>query len=156
MYPETPDRRPPAPQQWLPQQQWSQQQWPPPQQQWSQPSSAPLHAPYQQQPPLPVPQASWPYPVAQPGVAYQPVVVVGSEKSVGLAFVLAFFFGPLGMFYSTVTGALVMLGVSVVGLFLSFFLLGVPSFLIWIGCIVWSCNAASEHNNRLRAGILRY
>ncbi|MGW5522103.1 hypothetical protein [Gordonia sp. NPDC003950] len=149
MYPETPDRRPPAQQQW------------PPQQQWSQPSSAPFGAPYQQQPPLPVPQPSWPYPVAQPGVAqpgvvYPPVVVVGSEKSVGLAFVFAFFFGPLGMFYSTVTGALVMLGVSLVGLFLSFFLLGVPSFLIWIGCIVWSCNAASEHNNRLRAGILRY
>lgn len=43
------------------------------------------------------------------------VVTVASPKSVGVAFLLTLLFGPLGMFYSTVSGALIMLGVFFVG-----------------------------------------
>jgi hypothetical protein len=43
------------------------------------------------------------------------VVTVASPKSVGVAFLLTLLFGPLGMFYSTVSGALIMLGVFLVG-----------------------------------------
>lgn len=113
------------------------------------------------------------YPVGQPygGVqAYPagplsgpaPVVMLAPEKSVGIAFLLTFLFGPLGMLYSTVVGALVMLGieaiVTVVGWFLvaATFGLGlvilVPGyFLIWVACILWGCLAASGHNERSRA-----
>ena len=36
------------------------------------------------------------------------------RKSLGIAVALAFFLGPIGLFYSSVTGAMVMLTVSVV------------------------------------------
>ena len=46
------------------------------------------------------------------------VVVTRSPKSVGIAIALALFFGPLGMFYSTILGAIIMLIVNViVGIF---------------------------------------
>lgn len=91
------------------------------------------------------------------------------EKSVGVAFVLTFFFGPLGMLYSTVTGALILLGITLVvslltGLAIALITLatfGFGSFLallaplvglpIWITSMIWGCLAASGHNERVRA-----
>lgn len=91
------------------------------------------------------------------------------EKSVGVAFVLTFFFGPLGMLYSTVTGALILLGITLVVSFcagfaialISLATLGFGSFLvvlaplvglpIWITSMIWGCLAASGHNERVRA-----
>jgi hypothetical protein len=67
-------------------------------------------------------------------------------KSVGVAFVLTFFFGPLGMLYSTVTGAVVMLIVSVLAAVVT---LGLSVIVTWPICIVWGCIAASSYNNRL-------
>lgn len=91
------------------------------------------------------------------------------EKSVGVAFVLTFLFGPFGMFYSTVAGALILLGITlgislltgvVIGL-ITLATLGVGAFLvilaplagipIWITSIIWGCLAASHHNDRVRA-----
>lgn len=113
------------------------------------------------------------YPVGQPYGSVQaypagplpgpaPVVMLAPEKSIGIAFLLTFLFGPLGMLYSTVVGALVMLGieaiVTVVGWFLVAATFGfglvilVPGyFLIWVACILWGCLAASGHNERNRA-----
>ena len=42
------------------------------------------------------------------------VVVTKSPKSVGIAIALSLFFGPLGMFYSTVLGAIVMIIVNLI------------------------------------------
>jgi len=39
----------------------------------------------------------------------QTVVVVSDGKSVGVAFLLAFLFGPLGLLYASTTGAIVMI-----------------------------------------------
>lgn len=89
------------------------------------------------QPPMPIesewapppPQASipnmqQPQPQAQPQQHYQPtppqyspppnpqqqtIIIAGlNRKSTGVAFLLSFFFGPLGLFYASVTGGLVM------------------------------------------------
>jgi hypothetical protein len=92
------------------------------------------------------------------------VVMVSRQKSVGVAFVLTFLFGPLGMLYSTVRGALIMLGV----LFLGGFVAGVVTLglawlvwwpLVWVGSIVWGCIAAGEaptaqvvHNGPIQPG----
>ena len=89
-------------------------------------------------------------------VVYNNSVTVLAPKSVGLAFALAFFFGPLGLLYATVTGGLVMLAVNFVAFFFSFFLLGIPSLFAWIGCIVWACVAADGHNKRLQAAYHRW
>lgn len=92
------------------------------------------------------------------------VVMVSRPKSVGVAFLLTFLFGPLGMFYSTVRGAMIMLGV----LFLGGFVAGVVTLglawlvwwpLVWVGSIVWGCIAAGEaptaqvvHNGPIQPG----
>ncbi|OHA83273.1 MAG: hypothetical protein A2937_03935 [Candidatus Yonathbacteria bacterium RIFCSPLOWO2_01_FULL_47_33b] len=80
------------------------------------------------------------------------VVVDGGSKSVGVAFLLAFIFGPLGMMYSTVSGGIIML---VVSLFVGLFTLGFGLFVTWPICVVWACIAASSHNKKALAGFAR-
>lgn len=87
---------------------------------------------------------------APPPVAVQQttVIQVGSHKSVAGAVVLALLFGPLGMLYATVVGALVMFFVNLLVVFVT---LGLGLiFTIPIGA-VWAGIAASNHNKRLGA-----
>jgi hypothetical protein len=78
-----------------------------------------------------------------------PTATVQEPKSVGVAFLLTLFFGPLGMFYSTINGALIMTGALFVGAAVVFLvtlgigvLVWVP--LVWIISIIWGCTAANE------------
>lgn len=73
------------------------------------------------------------------------VIVVTERKSVGLAFLLTFLFGPLGMLYSTVAGAIIMLVISSVVAVLT---LGLGLILTWPLCIVWGCVAANNSTPR--------
>jgi hypothetical protein len=74
------------------------------------------------------------------------VVAYREPKSVALAVLLAFLFGPLGMIYSTGTGAVVMFLVNVLlvlptlGLIL---LITIPVGMLWAGI------AASNSNQRV-------
>lgn len=71
-------------------------------------------------------------------MSHPPTIVV-QRKSRGLAFLLAFLFGPLGMLYTTVAGALIMLVIAgVVG----FFTAGLGLILVWPVCIIWAVLAA--------------
>jgi hypothetical protein len=77
------------------------------------------------------------------------VVVLPPQKSVGLAFILTFFFGPLGMLYSTVSGAMIMMGVAIIGgFFVAIATLGLGLVLywplVWVASIVWGCVAAGN------------
>ena len=47
----------------------------------------------------------------RPGASPRPLVVT-STKSVGIQILLVFVFGPLGLFYSTVKGALLVIGAA--------------------------------------------
>lgn len=77
------------------------------------------------------------------------IVVTKSPKSVGVAIALAMFFGPLGMFYSTILGAIIMIIVNVAVGILTF---GVGLFItIPIG-MIWAAIAASSHNRKLMSG----
>lgn len=80
-----------------------------------------------------------------------PTVIVASTKSVALSLVLTFFFGPLGMLYSTIWGALVMIALSVPVFILT---LGHGAFVIWPISMIWGAWAAHSYNGRLlrRAG----
>ncbi|GEM_PF-2927328 len=120
------------------------------------PSPAPIaheHTPHPYAPVIHVPQ-----PMPQP----VPVMVVGQTKSVGISLVLTFLFGAFGMLYSTVPGALIMLGASLAyGILtgvLSVITLGavavvmVPAaVLFWPVQMTWGAIAASRHNARLHA-----
>ncbi|MCB0693373.1 MAG: hypothetical protein H6568_10945 [Lewinellaceae bacterium] len=71
------------------------------------------------------------------------VVLATPKKSVGLAVVLALLFGPLGMLYVTVSGAVVMFFVALV---LSVITLGFGLPLAWIACVIWALKAAEKAN----------
>jgi hypothetical protein len=116
-----------------------------------------------------------PYPIyAQAG----PMVVTRPRKSVFIGFLLALLFGPLGLFYSTVVGGIIMLVVSA-GTWCYFYTRVVgsldyydPGFTssgiswfstlplgIWLGvtlvCVVWSIVAVNSYNNKLLTGQIR-
>ena len=95
------------------------------------------------------------------------VVVVTATKSVGVAIILTALFGPLGMFYSTIPGAIVMiilalpLGVVTVVLGLVTAGIGLVVMLpFWIChqviCIIWGAMAASSYNKKLATGVRQY
>ena len=86
------------------------------------------------------------------------IVTMAPPKSVGVAFLLTFFFGPLGMLYSTVSGALIMIAVGLLG----GFIVGVMTFglawffwgpAVWLTSIIWGCVAA---DNQARTRIVTH
>lgn len=82
------------------------------------------------------------------------VVVVQGHKNAFLAALLGFFFGPLGMLYATVTGAVVMF---VVNLLVAVVTFGFGLALSWPVCALWAAIAASNHNSKLAAiGVRRF
>ncbi len=115
------------------------------------PDAAPL-------PPSMAPSASAPSPPAhyapqthvhvnqQVQVAPAAAVMFGAPKSVALALVLTFFFGPFGLFYASVTGGFVML---FGGIFITIATSGVAGVLVWLGSMVWAGIAANNHNAAL-------
>lgn len=98
---------------------------PPPQQHYGAPAHAAAYHP--------APQVQ----VNQINVAQQP------QKSVGVALLLTFFFGPFGMLYSTIAGGLIMLAANVV---LGTLTLGLFLFISWPIQMVWAAVAASNSN----------
>lgn len=127
-----------------------------------------VHPPAQQPRPAVPPQPyTSPSHAPVPHHAMPPVLVLPQIKSVGVSLVLTFFFGAFGMFYSTVTGALVMLG----GAFAYAVLTGILSLLtfgaaavvmvplavlFWPAQMIWGAVAASQHNARVQAQAAAY
>ncbi len=79
----------------------------------------------------------------------QQVVIAVSPKNVGIAIILTVLFGPLGMFYSTVKGAIIMMVVALVLAVCTFFIGGAGAFLAWPFCVIWAGVAANNHNKKL-------
>lgn len=76
-------------------------------------------------------------------------IVVRSTKSVGLSIILTVLLGPLGMFYSTITGAIIMLIISgIVGILT----LGYGIVVTHPICVIWGALAAHSYNKNLLAG----
>ena len=98
------------------------------------------------------------------------------RKSLGLAVVLTLFFGPLGLFYASVSGGLIMClspfilgGILIFGalaesdflVFSSFLLMMIFAISYWVICIIWSVTAVNEHNREVdererEAELIRY
>ncbi len=71
------------------------------------------------------------------------------QKSVGVAFLLAFLFGPLGLLYASVVGGIVMF---IFGILIAIVTLGFGLIIVWIGCIVWAIIAANNVNKSMVSG----
>jgi hypothetical protein len=81
-------------------------------------------------------------------MANQPgqVTVVTQTKNMGVAIILTVLFGPLGMFYSTIVGAVVMFILSaIVGLLT----VGLGLIVMWPICVIWAAIATSNYNKKL-------
>ena len=77
-------------------------------------------------------------------------VVVTPTKSVGISIILTVLFGPLGMFYSTIPGAIIMLIVSgIVGLVT----LGYGLIITHPICVIWGALATHSYNKKLLEGL---
>lgn len=79
-------------------------------------------------------------------MAEKTTVIYIERKSIGLALLLAIVFGPLGMLYTTVTGAIIMLVVTSVFAVLT---AGLSLLVTWPVCVVWSCLAAWRSKRRV-------
>ena len=75
-------------------------------------------------------------------------IIVKSPKNVGLAAGLGCFFGPIGMCYSTLIGALVMFLVNIV---VGLLTLGIGFIFTFPICAVWAYIAAKKYNQQLYA-----
>ncbi|MBU1615986.1 hypothetical protein KJ693_11855 [bacterium] len=76
-------------------------------------------------------------------------VVVTSTKSMGIAILLTVLFGPLGMLYSTIWGAIIMIVLSgIIGIVT----LGFGLLFTWPVCIIWAAVATNLYNKKLLAG----
>lgn len=96
------------------------------------------------------PHTNYPAARGQAMLSFTTVVNVNAGKSVGVAFILTFLFGPLGLFYATVTGGVVMLIVEVFLAILGLVTFGLGWLLFWaawVVTIIWGCAAASGQGN---------
>jgi hypothetical protein len=94
-------------------------------------------------------------------------VITAPKKSVALALVLTLFFGPLGLFYASFWGALIMIALDAAAFVLlttsafsigslggSFAAIGLIGGLVWLvlvqwpACMLWALIACIRHNRR--------
>ncbi|HPS83564.1 MAG TPA: hypothetical protein PLA88_04565 [Bacteroidales bacterium] len=93
-----------------------------------------------------------------------PIIITKSTKSVGIAILLTFLFGPIGLFYASVIGGLIMTFMpifltvlSLVGLAQknsslfgwSFGILVVFSLTYWLINIIWAVISVSKYNRKI-------
>ncbi len=76
-------------------------------------------------------------------------IVVTPTKSVGISIILTVIFGPLGMFYSTIWGAIIMLIISGIVGFVTF---GYGLVVTHPICVIWGALAAHSYNKKLLEG----
>lgn len=82
------------------------------------------------------------------------VVIVKSLKSTGISILLTLLFGSIGMFYSTISGGLVM--TFIIPPFMLYFLFTgkwiaflVAVLIYYPACTIWGYNATKKYNTKL-------
>lgn len=98
--------------------------------------------------PQPVPAEPPLTPALSASPAIQQVVVVAATRSIGISILLTVLFGPLGMLYSTIPGALIMAVVTVI---FGVITLGFGLLITWPICILWGAIATGSHNKKIAA-----
>lgn len=77
-------------------------------------------------------------------------IIVTSTKSIAISLILTFLFGALGMLYSTIWGAIIMIVVSII---VATVTLGMGLFLVWPVCMIWGALSAASYNKKLLAQV---
>lgn len=68
------------------------------------------------------------------------------KKSMAVALILTFLFGPLGLLYATVPGALILLVLTLV---IGFFTLGIGFIVGWLASMIWAAVSVNSYNAKL-------
>jgi len=84
--------------------------------------------------------------IDRPAISVNRPMVTVSTKSPGVAILLTILFGPIGMLYSTILGAIVMFIVSVL---VALVTLGFGLILTWPICVLWAALAAVAYNRKI-------
>ena len=71
------------------------------------------------------------------------VVVMKSNKSTGVAIILALLFGPLGLLYASVKGGIIMFFITSI---VALFTLGIGLLITWPACVIWAAVAVNNQN----------
>jgi len=79
-------------------------------------------------------------------------IIVTSTKSILISLILTFFFGPLGMLYTTISGAIIMVVLTVI---MAIVTLGMGTFLVWPICMIWGALAAASYNKKLLSQLVQ-
>ncbi len=79
----------------------------------------------------------------------QQYVVVKPVKSMGISILLSLLFGPIGLFYSTIIGGIIM---SLLSLIIGVLTMGLGVFVLWPVCAAWGAFAVMRYNRALTAG----
>ena len=106
---------------------------------------------YPQQPFQPgYPRQGYPQQPMQQGYPQQPQMIIAqTPKSMPLALILTFFFGPLGLLYASVRDGLILICISIAVAFLT---LGFGLIFVWIGSMVWAYMDVEKYNRALLSG----
>lgn len=75
-----------------------------------------------------------------------------ADKSVGVAFALTFFLGPLGLFYVSIWGGVILFVVALLGVAT----FGVATALAWIISIIFGCVRASQQHSAFQIWLTTY
>ncbi len=77
------------------------------------------------------------------------VIVTRSPKSQGIGLILTLLFGPLGLFYGSIIGGIIM---SIISIPVAIFTMGIGLLAVIPICCVWSLIAVGAHNKSLLSG----
>lgn len=82
----------------------------------------------------------------QPQMGQPQIIIAQSPKNMGIALLLAFLFGPIGLCYSTVKGGIIMFVISIAVALITF---GLGVLIMWIPCVIWAYIATDKYNKEL-------
>lgn len=74
------------------------------------------------------------------------ILAVGQKKSMGIALVLTFFFGPLGLLYASVSGGVILLIITII---VGLVTLGLGFIIGWLASMIWAAVAVNSHNTKI-------
>ncbi len=105
---------------------------------------------FPQQPPQFQQPQGYPQQQMQSGYPPQPqMIITQSPKSMGLALILTFLFGPLGLLYASVKAGVILICIAIV---VGFLTLGLGAIVIWPISMVWAYMEVDKYNKALMNG----
>ena len=87
------------------------------------------------------------------------IVVQIQPKNLAIAVILTLVFGPLGMFYATIPGGIVMGVINLLIMIISFLTLGIGSIFFlftWPICLIWTILSVNAQNKRAMAELMQF